>query len=123
MKRLVLSAVAAAMLVVPAVQSQAAPMISPSAPQADVVNVDWRRPSNDRHHHAKRPPVVKKKVVVHKWKRGERYGDWRKYRSVRDYHRHGLHRPAPGQQWIKVGNDYMLVGIASGIIGAIVAGR
>jgi Ni/Co efflux regulator RcnB len=118
MKRLVLSAIAAAMLVVPAVQSQAAPMISPAAPHADLVKVDWRKPSEHRHYN--KPPVVKK-VVVHKWKRGQRYGDWRKHRAIKDYHRHGLSRPGRGQEWIKVGNDYLLIGIASGIIGAMVA--
>jgi len=40
----------------------------------------------------------------------------------RDYGRYGLRRPGPGQEWIRVGNDYVLVSILSGIIlGAIVA--
>jgi len=41
---------------------------------------------------------------------------------VRDWNRHGLRRPGPGQQWIGVGNDYLLVSVVSGIIfGAIAA--
>ncbi|MDX8480197.1 RcnB family protein [Mesorhizobium sp. VK24D] len=41
---------------------------------------------------------------------------------VRDWNRYGLRRPGPGQEWIRVGNDYLLVGIVSGIVfGAIAA--
>ncbi|TIQ49916.1 MAG: hypothetical protein E5X61_12930, partial [Mesorhizobium sp.] len=36
--------------------------------------------------------------------------------------RYGLRRPSRGQEWIRVGNDYLLVSVVSGIIfGAIVA--
>ncbi|RVA68100.1 hypothetical protein EN914_34910, partial [Mesorhizobium sp. M7A.F.Ca.CA.001.08.2.1] len=35
---------------------------------------------------------------------------------------YGLHRPGRGQEWIRVGNDYVLVGILSGVIfGALAA--
>jgi Ni/Co efflux regulator RcnB len=35
---------------------------------------------------------------------------------VRDHHRYGLKRPGRGQQWVRVDNDFRLVGLASGII-------
>ncbi|MBZ9814787.1 RcnB family protein [Mesorhizobium sp. CA7] len=42
--------------------------------------------------------------------------------AVRDWNRYGLRRPGPGQEWIRVGNDYLLVSILSGIVfGAIAA--
>jgi Ni/Co efflux regulator RcnB len=66
--------------------------------------------------------IVRKKVV-RKWRRGEHYRDWRRHEAVRDWHRHGLKRPGRGQEWIRVGNDYLLVGIASGLIGAMIASR
>jgi len=58
-----------------------------------------------------------------KWARGQRFNDWKRYSEVRDYRRHGLKRPAPGQRWVRVDNDYLLVTIATGIIAGIIAGR
>ncbi|GGA80115.1 hypothetical protein GCM10011491_04260 [Brucella endophytica] len=58
-----------------------------------------------------------------RWTRGRELP--RSYRGnvVRDYSRYHLRKPPRGQHWVRVGNDYMLISIASGIIGAIVAGR
>ena len=135
MKRLVLAAVALSFLASPMVPAQAAPMVVPAvAPSTSVLHVDWKKPAqrdqwkkparHDDRRHVERK-VVKKKVDVRKshWKRGQRYSDWRRHQPVRDYSRHGLKRPGHGQEWIKVGNDYLLVGIASGLIGAMIAGR
>ena len=33
-----------------------------------------------------------------------------------DYHEHHLRRPPPGQHWVQVGADYVLVAIATGVI-------
>ncbi len=124
MKRLVLAAVAFSFLAAPVVQVQAAPMVVPAAPSANVVHVDWKKPSrHDDRRHVERKVVKKKVVQKRHWKRGDRYSDWRRHKPVRDYHRHGLKRPGPGQEWIRVGNDYLLVGIASGLIGAMIAAR
>jgi len=57
------------------------------------------------------------------WSKGHRVPDWQRRPVVRDYHRHGLKRPGRGQHWVRVGNDYLLVGIATGIIAGIIAGR
>ena len=128
MKRLVLAVVAASFLAAPMVQAQAAPVMAPfAAPSANVVHVDWKKPSkHDDRRHVDQRKVVKKKVVVERhsnWKRGQRYPDWRRHQPVRDYSRHGLKRPGRGQEWIRVGNDYLLVSVASGLIGAMIAGR
>ena len=48
---------------------------------------------------------------------------WQRGHVVRDYHRHGLRRPAYGQQWVKVDNDFLLISIASGLIGGIIASQ
>jgi Ni/Co efflux regulator RcnB len=67
---------------------------------------------------------VKKKVVVKRshWRNGQKYSNWKRHQPVRDWNRYGLRRPGPGQEWIRVGNDYVLVSILSGIIfGAIAA--
>jgi Ni/Co efflux regulator RcnB len=115
-KRFILSAVAASMLAVPAVQ--AAPL---NTHQAKIEYVAQK--------HADKRVIVKKKVVTKKvvrknqWKRGQKYSAWKRHQSVRDWHRHGLRRPARGQEWIRVGNDYLLVSVVSGVIAGLIAGR
>lgn len=124
MKRLVLIATAFSMLAATSLQGQAAQL----GPESRTVQVDYKKPThrevkkrvvikNNRH------VVVKKKVVVRQpqWKRGQRYADWRRHQQVRDWQRHRLHRPGPGQEWIRVGNDYILVSIVSGVIAGIIA--
>jgi len=69
--------------------------------------------------------TTKKKVIVkrHNWRKGERYSDWRGRPAVRDYHRHGLRKPARGQQWVKVDNSYLLMSVATGLILGVAAAR
>jgi Ni/Co efflux regulator RcnB len=60
---------------------------------------------------------------VRSWSYGQRmpsayYGD--RY-VIRDYDRYGLYAPPPGYQWARNGNDAVLVAIAGGVIGAVVA--
>ena len=125
MKRIVLSAVAISMLAATSLRGQAAPMNAPAAPQSNYTQVDWQKPAKQiekRKHVEKR--VVKKKVVVNRnhWRNGQKYSSWKRHQPIRDYGRYGLHRPGRGQEWIRVGNDYVLVSIISGIIfGAIAA--
>ncbi|TGP19227.1 MULTISPECIES: RcnB family protein [unclassified Mesorhizobium] len=119
MKRVILSAVTASMLAASAFSGQAAPLVLPSAPRPNLTQVDWQKPGR---HVEKR--VVREKVVVKRshWRNGQRYSNWKRHQAVRDWHRYGLRRPDPGQEWIRVGNDYLLVSIVSGIVfGAIAA--
>ncbi|THF55989.1 RcnB family protein [Ollibium composti] len=118
MKRLVLSALAISMLTASAISGQAAPISQPAAPQANTVHVDWRKPD---HRRVEKRVIIKKKVVKrNQWKRGQRYSDWRRHQRV-DWQRHHLRRPGHGQQWVRVGNDYLLVSVLSGVIAGIVA--
>ena len=59
----------------------------------------------------------------HHWRKGERFSDWKRRPAVRDYHRHGLRKPARGQQWVKVDNNYLLMSIATGLILGVAAAR
>ncbi len=121
MKRIVLSAIAFSMLAATSLQGQAAPMNVPNAPQSNYSQVDWKKPSD---HRDVKNPMYKKKVITKRnnWRNGQKYSGWRQHKPVRDYGRYGLRRPGPGQQWIRVGNDYVLVGILSGVIfGALAA--
>ncbi|QKC82463.1 RcnB family protein [Mesorhizobium sp. NZP2077] len=124
MKRIVLSILAVSMLAATSLTGQAAPMNAPAAPQSNYTKVDWQKPT---HRDEKKRVIqkrVQKKVVVKRnnWRHGQKYSGWRQHQPVRDYGRYGLRRPGPGQEWIRVGHDYVLVSILSGIIfGAIAA--
>jgi Ni/Co efflux regulator RcnB len=114
MKRLILAAIAASMLAAPAAQ-------------ADTRGFPANPPHVGSH---KAPPHAPQKKLDRKgpdaphWSRGKRVPDWRKKQAVRDYHRHGLRKPGRGQQWVRIGNDYLLISIASGIVASIIiAGR
>lgn len=87
---------------------------------------DDRRPGY--HHLEKKRPALQrkqvyKKPVRHHWKKGHRVSHWQRRAAVRDYYRHGLRRPQPGHQWVKVDNDYLLISLATGVIVGIVASR
>lgn len=74
-------------------------------------------------HKIERPKHGYHSPARHHWSKGQRVHDWKRKAHVRDYKRHGLRTPGRGQQWIKVDNDYLLIGIASGVIAGIIAGR
>lgn len=135
MKRIALVAVALSMLAAPAANAGAMNFTKQhsAGAQTDVISIAQKdvakkrvvvkeRRTGDRY-------VTKKKVVQKQWygaphwKRGERYSAWKRHQEVRDWRRYGLHRPGRGQEWIRVGNDYLLVGILSGVIAGIVAGH
>jgi Ni/Co efflux regulator RcnB len=129
MRRLALAALAATMLTVPSI-SQAAPVINPALAQSGIVQVDWK-PAKKKVVMKRKPngtvvrKVVKKRgdhrqVTVQKWRHGQKYANWKRHRPV-DYRRYGLRRPGHGQEWIRVGNDYLLVSILSGLIAGAVA--
>jgi len=65
------------------------------------------------------------RVAPHRWQRGDRLPT--SYRTsrhvVRDWHRHGLRRPARGHEWISVGRDYLLIATATGLIAQAVLSR
>ena len=122
MKRLVLSAVALSMLALPVAQAQAGPR--DEAPRYERHDSDWnKRPGFDKPRFDKKVVVKKKVVKKHHWARGNRVPAWQRHYVVRDYDRYGLRRPAYGQQWVKVDNDFLLVSIASGIIAGIIAAQ
>lgn len=77
----------------------------------------------------RRPHVVvqKKKIVVqkHRWSKGHRVtaAERRRFSNVSDYRRYRLSAPPRGYRWVRTDNDFLLVGITSGIIASIIAGR
>ncbi|MFB9947331.1 RcnB family protein [Rhizobium puerariae] len=93
-------------------------LAAPFAAQAQ----DWRH-GPDRH----RAPVVEKKVVIKKtrWVKGHRmtHAERRRMAEIRDYRRYRLSAPPRGYRWVRVDNDFLMVGIATGVISSIIAGR
>ena len=84
-------------------------------------------PGSDRSRHVERHVTVEKKVVVqkHRWNKGHRLSsaERRQLRNVSDYRRHKLSAPPRGYRWVQVDNQFLLIGITSGIISSIIAGR
>lgn len=61
------------------------------------------------------------------WRKGERFDrqQARNYRQVNDwrqYQNRRLYAPPRGYQWVQSGNDAILVAVAGGVIGAVLAG-
>ncbi len=58
----------------------------------------------------------------HNWRRGGRIeaNDWRRGQVV-DYRRNHLRRPPRGYQWRDVDGNYVLAGIAGGVIADLIA--
>jgi Ni/Co efflux regulator RcnB len=101
---------------------------------------DFNRHDRDRHEQVQTRRVVTQRFVTngfrndnrfrndyrfqaHRWNRGDRFDS--RYASnyvvVSNPYAYNL-RPAPyGYRWVRSGNDAVLVAIASGIIGALVA--
>ncbi|VVT11273.1 Regulator RcnB of Ni and Co efflux [Sphingomonas sp. EC-HK361] len=119
MKKLILSAVAAAVIASP---MAAAPAMA--APQRHETIV---------RHQPGRTVVVKKtvrkapaRVTYRHWAKGQRFDrryaqnyreiDYRQYRDRR------LYAPPRGYHWVRSGNDAVLVAVASGLIGAVIGG-
>lgn len=108
MKKIFAALLSASFLLSPMVVSQAS---------AD----DHRRPSIV----VQKKVVVKKTVVRSHWKRGYRVNasERRRFSNVNDYRRYRLAPPPRGYRWVRADNDYLLIGVTSGIISSIIAGR
>lgn len=73
---------------------------------------------NDNHmmttHRA--PGPMMHKSIHHGWHKGQRLpSQWRHGHDV-DWRAHRLHQPPRGYHWVKTDDDYVLVGIATGVI-------
>jgi Ni/Co efflux regulator RcnB len=60
-------------------------------------------------------------VAKPRWKHGDRLTAAQRRHVIRDYRHAGLKTPPRGQQWVQVNNDFLLVGIASGVIANFIA--
>jgi Ni/Co efflux regulator RcnB len=130
LSKMLLAAVAASVMAVPMANAQLRPDGSRQAPYHTERYAPPRWQPAPRYNPAPqyRPAphyqaAPRYKPAPRHWKKGERMSDWRSHAPIRDYGRYGLRRPPAGQQWVKVDNDYVLLGIATGLITSIIAGR
>jgi Ni/Co efflux regulator RcnB len=116
MKRILLSALAVTMLATPAL-AQPGPG---RGHDRDHRSDRYEQSYGGRHDHRGPQKQVKKKR--HHWSKGQRVP--KEYRRNVDYRRHHLKAPPRGYQWVENDGQYLMIGIATGLIAAIAtAGR
>lgn len=98
MKRLIISTIAATMLIAPQVQAQ-------------------------QHSSRAQPKKVEQSVKKNQWKKGGKLQSPGRHAEFRDYRKQGLKAPGKGQRWVQVDGQYLLISIATGAILSVVAGR
>ena len=111
MRRLILTTLALSFLAVPAALADSRPsMRLDAAHQASTVH------SKVVVKETPRGRVVRKTTVVKPhWQVGKSVPAWQR-KAVRDYRHYGLRRPAYGQQWVRVGDDFLLIKSRSGVV-------
>ena len=114
MKKFIMSAVAATMVL--------SPLAAASADAQRHTETSVRERPNGR-------TVVTQRTTVNRpayrnWRQGERFDQrYAQNYQVVDYHRYrGLRAPPRGYHYVRSGNDAVLVGITSGIIASVIAG-
>jgi Ni/Co efflux regulator RcnB len=125
MKKLILTALTAALLATPMAASAQRTVIK-ERPGKTVI-VEKQRGQSVRRTTVRRQGVRYQPVQqARKWQRGQRFdrAQARNYRQIdyRSYRQRGLYAPPRGSQWVQSGNDAVLIAIASGVIGAVIGG-
>lgn len=116
MKKIVLAAVAASLVSAPAMAAPfdqrhpAKPMMAHKQPAQRYV-VQHRAPA----------------VQYHNWRKGQRFDaryarNYRQLDNWQQYRGRHLYAPPRGYHWVRSGNDAVLVAVAGGLIGAVLAG-
>jgi Ni/Co efflux regulator RcnB len=120
MKRIILAGLALSMAY--------APMANAQSFRPDQNNRGIERQFSQPRHVAPRQfnrgPVAGRHVDRQpRWTRGHRVPNWQRQQAVQDWKRHGLRKPGRNQRWVRVGNEYLLIGALTGIIASIIASR
>lgn len=112
MKKFLIAAVAASLV---STSAFAAPVHRPGPEDRDRAEMNEHRPQFQRAAHA---PGNERG-----WTKGDRFDSRRasNYRVIGNPRAYHLHEAPRGYRWVQSGNDAVLVGIASGLIAAVVA--
>jgi len=115
MNRLIIAASIFTVISSSAALAQGYPHYTPNNPHHVQQNSHYRH--DPKPHHSKPAPHRSQ------WSRGKPLP--RQYRGnvVRDYGRHHLAAPPRGYNWVRVNNEYVLIGIATGIISSIIVAQ
>ena len=111
------------LIAIAAVSMLAAPMAQAQAQSRHDNNRPTAQQSQSRDHGAQRHRAQRPVAARAKFRSGQRYGNWKRHQSVRDFRRHGLRAPGRGQNWIRVDNQYLLISAATGLILGLAAAR
>lgn len=128
-KKMLMALSATAMVAAPlaTAQAQAAPhretvRVVKQTPNGRTV-VKQRTVTQQRYNNHR--PVVRQDIRGNqRWAKGQRF-DRRhasNYRVVNNYRDYRLSAPPRGYQWVRSGNDAVLIALTSGIIGAVIGG-
>ncbi|MCO5092099.1 RcnB family protein [Bosea sp. (in: a-proteobacteria)] len=95
-------------------------LIAPVSSFAQTYYNPHRGPVHMQKHMApQKAPVMKK----HRWARGHALPSQYRRSYVSDYRRHHLRAPGPGQRWVRVDNQFILINSITGMIAALAAAR
>lgn len=111
MKRLLIALVASSFLTAPMAFAQPAKPFEVAQMKERHVEKRVYRQGNNK--------IVEKRVIERKrWARGHRLSPSDRHRiaAVNDYRRYKLRAPSRGQQWVRAGNDFLLISVATGVI-------
>lgn len=131
MKKFLMALVATTMIASPIMSAQAqAQSHAPSRQHGREVHTTVRE--DQRGHVVKKTTVVRKDNGRYdngrhdnnrRWAKGQRFD--RRYASnytvIKNPRAYRLRTPPRGQQWVRSGNDAVLIAIGSGIVGAVIA--
>jgi Ni/Co efflux regulator RcnB len=111
MKKLILAAAGASLLAAPAL---AAPYGYHAAPVRQQAHSSYYQGYGNQNH---------QQQYQRNWKRGDRFDSRyaRNYREIRNPRAYHLRDAPRGYRWVQSNNDAVLVAVASGVIGAILA--
>ena len=87
------------------------PHDEPHGPQGNIDHADY----HDDYHHGPSGPDGH-------WARGDHFDGHRDVIAHGDWGRYHLHQPPRGYEWVRSGNQFVMIAVTSGVIAGILAG-
>lgn len=122
MKKIIMGLIAASVLAAPAA---AAPFNAHNGrDQVQQTRTKIVQRNNGRQIVRTRQVVRTDRFRTHRWNKGQRFDSRyaQNYRVINNPRAYRLHDAPRGYRWVQSGNDAVLVAVASGLIGAVLAG-
>lgn len=103
MKRLIISTVAATLLVAPMAQAQ------------------QQRPAQQSQQGQQKK--VERPIKKNQFRKGGKLSSPGRHAEIKDYRKQGLRAPGKGQRWVRVDGQSLLIAVATGAILSVASGR